>query len=140
VILNPQNGVAIQDVFWLVSPTRAFFLINSGSKVEDGTIDQQQGTAFSNSSLNGQFALVMDGFDTTSFVDRVGTLHADGNGTLTLPGFLPGNYSVASNGRVTGSISSLSNNLVFYVVSNNSAYALQNDTATQISGTISKQP
>jgi len=29
---------------------------------------------------------------------------------------------------------------VFYVVSNNSAYALQNDTATQISGTISKQP
>jgi len=120
-------------------------------------IDQQQGTAFSNSSLNGQFALVMDGFDTTSFVDRVGTLHADGNGnltlnellnryvppnngTLTLPGLLPGNYSVASNGRVTGSISSLSNNLVFYVVSNNSAFALQNDTATQISGTISKQP
>ena len=157
VTLNPQNGVAIQEVFWMVSPTRAFFLINSGSKVEDGTIDQQQVTSFSNSSLNGQFALVMDGFDATSFVDRVGTLQADGNGnltlnellnryvppnngTLTLPGLLPGNYSVASNGRVTGSISSLSNNLVFYVVSNNSAYALQNDTATQISGTISKQP
>ena len=155
VTFNPQTGVAMQEVFWMVSPTRAFFVINNPTKVEDGTTDQQT-TAFSTGGLNGQFAFLMDGFDTASFVDRVGTLQADGKGNLTLnellnrfippnlgsvttPGLLAGNYSVASNGRVSANIPTLSSNLVFYMVSNTLAYTLQNDPATQISGNIALQ-
>ena len=156
VTFNPRTGVTMQEVFWMVSPTRAFFVINSATKVEDGTIDQQQTTAFSTSSLNGQFAFVMDGFDSASFVDRVGTLQTDGRGNLSLnellnrfvppnlgsittPGVLAGTYSVASNGRVSANIPSLSSNLVFYMVSSSFGYTLQNDSATQISGNIALQ-
>jgi len=156
VTFNPRTGVTMQEVFWMVSPTRAFFVINSATKVEDGTIDQQQTTAFSTSSLNGQFAFVMDGFDSATFVDRVGTLQTDGRGNLSLnellnrfvppnlgsittPGVLAGTYSVASNGRVSANIPSLSSNLVFYMVSSSFGYTLQNDSATQISGNIALQ-
>jgi hypothetical protein len=156
VTVNPQNGTLTQEIFWMVSPARAFFLINSSSKVEDGTLDQQQSSAFANSSLNGQYAFVMDGFTSNTFLDRVGTLQADGNtnlalneaansfippgpGSVNLPGLLPGNYSVSQNGRVTASINTLSSNLVFYLVSNSSAYTLQNDSGVEISGTIGVQ-
>ena len=83
--------------------------------------------------------------------DRVGTLQWDGSGKLilneftnaagviTVPIVLSGSYSVSGNGRTTGSISSLSNNLIFYLVSGNDAYVVQNDTGVQINGTISKQ-
>lgn len=146
------NG-ATQEIFWMVSPSRAFFLVNNSSRVEDGTVDQQQGASFSNASLTGQYAIVMDGADTTSFVDRVGTLKADGSGNLTLnetinrlgvgvsaPGFLAGTYSASANGRVTGSISSVSNGLVFYIVSSGKAYLLQTDQSAEISGQIGLQP
>src|SRR5207245_386175 len=94
---------------------------------------------------------VMDGFDATTLKDRVGTLQADGNGRLTLnevanaggaisvPGPLSGTYSVSTNGRTTASISSLSSNLIFYMVSSNDAYIVQADSGTEISGIISKQ-
>ncbi len=113
--------------------------------------DLQQSSSFSNASLNGQFAFVMDGFDATTLKDRVGTLQADGNGRLTLnevanaggaisvPGPLSGTYSVSTNGRTTASISSLSSNLIFYLVSSNDAYIVQADSGTEISGIISKQ-
>lgn len=146
------NG-ATQEIFWMVSPSRAFFLINSSSRVEDGTVDQQQGSSFSNASLTGQYALVMDGADSTSFVDRVGTLKADGGGNLTLnetinrlgigvsvPGFLAGTYTASANGRATGSISSVSNGLVFYIISSGKAYLLQTDQSAEISGQIGLQP
>ncbi len=93
----------------------------------------------------------MDGFDATTLKDRVGTLQADGNGRLTLnevanaggaisvPGPLSGTYSVSTNGRTTASISSLSSNLIFYLVSSNDAYIVQADSGTEISGIISKQ-
>ncbi len=148
VTLNASTGT-IQDIVWMVSPARGFFLINDSSKVEDGTLDLQSGT-FSNSTMNGQFAFVMDGFDPNP-KDRVGTLQWDGNGNLTLNEFvnaagltnifvLPGTYSVSSNGRTTGSVSSLSNNLVFYLISGTDAYVLQNDSGVEVNGTISKQP
>jgi hypothetical protein len=142
------NGT-IQDIVWLVSPARAFFLVNDSSKVEDGTLDLQSGP-FSNSTMNGQFAFVMDGFDPNP-KDRVGTLQWDGSGNLTLNEFvnaagltnifvLPGTYSVSSNGRTTAVVRNLSSNLVFYLISGTDAYLLQNDTAVEVSGTISKQP
>jgi hypothetical protein len=52
---------------------------------------------------------------------------------------LSGNYSVSSNGRTTGSLANLSNNLVFYLISANDAYVVQNDTGVEIAGTISQQ-
>jgi hypothetical protein len=61
------------------------------------------------------------------------------NGVITAPIILSGSYSVANNGRATGSISNLSNNLVFYVVSGSDAYTVQNDSGVQISGSIGKQ-
>ncbi len=155
VTFNASTGT-IQEFVWLVSPARAFFLINDSSKVEDGTLDLQSGT-FSNSTMNGQFAFVMDGFDPNP-KDRVGTLQWDGNGKLTLNEFvnaagvtnifvLPGTYSVSSNGRTTGSVSNLSSNLVFYLISGSptntnapNAYILQNDINVEVNGTMSKQP
>jgi hypothetical protein len=147
------NAGAIRAIFWLVSPSRAFFLIDDPTKVEDGTADHQSGS-FAKSTLNGQFSLVMDGSDTAATVhtyDRVGTLQWNGigglglteainfAGTTTTPGFLTGSYDVASNGRATGSIASLSSNLVFYLVSGSSAYVLQEDGGIEVSGTISLQ-
>jgi len=42
---------------------------------------------------------------------------SNANGVITVPIVLSGRYSVSSNGRTTGSINTLSNNLVFYLVS-----------------------
>jgi hypothetical protein len=151
VTLNPSTGT-IQQIFWMVTPSRAFSLTSDPNKVEDGTLDLQQAITFSNSTMKGQFAVLMDGFDPFDFVDRVGTLQWDGAGNLTLdefinrsgttqtPGFISGTYSVASNGRASGAISGLSNNLVFYLISGSDAYILQNDTGTEIDGVMSKQP
>jgi hypothetical protein len=151
VTLNPTGANPVAEVAYLVSPTRIFFLVNDSSKVEDGTADQQSNAAFSNSSLNGQFGFVMGGFDTVDFVDRTGPLSADGAGNLNLaevlnrtgvvtsPGCLTGTYAVSSNGRVSASISSLSGNLVIYMVSNNQGYLLQGDSGTEIFGGMAVQ-
>ena len=100
--------------------------------------------------MNGQFGFVMDGFDRGGAKDRVGTLQWDGSGKLILNEFtnvagtpnsavLSGNYSVSANGRTGASISTISNNLIFYLVSGNDAYVVQNDSDVEINGTISKQ-
>ena len=156
VTLNASSGT-VQATFWMVSPSRGFFLItNDSNAVEDGTLDLQSGT-FTNATMNGQFAFMMDGFDTTQLLDRLGTLTWDGTSKLTLnevanssvtgqgaisPGVLTGSYSVSSNGRAVGTINNLSitnNDLVFYLISGSEAYILQNDTGVQINGMISLQ-
>jgi len=151
ITLTPTGANQVSQVAYLVSPTRAFFLVDDTTKVEDGTADQQTGTSFSNSSLNGQFAFVTGGYDSTDYVDRTGPLNADGNGNLTLaevlnrtglvtvPGCLSGTYTASSNGRVVASVNSLSSNLVLYMVSNNQAYMLQGDSGTEIFGGVSAQ-
>jgi hypothetical protein len=148
------SGISIQAVVWLVSSARGFLLINDPNKVEDGTLDLQQSASFSNSSMNGQFALLMDGFDLQANLDRVGTLQWDGNRHLTLNEtvnsgsgaqsgvVLPGTYSVDTNGRAVGTITDLSlstGDIVSYLISGNDAYVLENDPGTEISGAISKQ-
>jgi hypothetical protein len=156
VTLNAGTG-PVQATFWMVNPSRGFFLITDDSNaVEDGTLDLQSGT-FTNATMNGQFAFMMDGFDTTQLLDRLGTLTWDGTSKLTLnevanstlnnagaisPGVLTGSYSVSSNGRAVGTINNLSvtnNDLVFYLISGSDAYILQNDTGVQINGMISLQ-
>ncbi|HST11938.1 MAG TPA: hypothetical protein VLL05_16290 [Terriglobales bacterium] len=157
--ITPTGGSPVQEIFWMVSPSRAFFLVASTNKVEDGTIDMQQQNTFSATDLNPQFAyaLVMDGFNTTSLLTRIGTLYADGKGNFNLneeansfvpgslpglindPGTLPGNYQVRSDGRVTGAINTLSSNLILYMVGPGQAYILQNDPGVEISGQITSQ-
>jgi hypothetical protein len=150
VNLVTPNG-PIQEIFRLVSPQRLFLLVNSNVKVEDGTSDRQRSSSFSNASMNGQFAFIMHGFDTTDNVDRDGLMQADGNGNLSVlevvnrtgavnaPGTLPGTYGVSSNGRVTGNVNSLSSNLVFYLFSGTQGYLLQGDAGAEISGSITHQ-
>ncbi len=153
-----SSSGTVNKVFWLVSPSQAFFVTASNptdsSLVEDGTANLQQTTAFSTSSINGQFAFMMDGFNPAALVDRVGTLQWDGAGNLKLnelvndsgvtstPGVLTGTYSVGTNGRVAGSITNLSvnpNDLVFYMISNTDGYVLQDDSGTELIGRISQQ-
>jgi hypothetical protein len=148
---TPTSGSAIEQIAWLVSPTRAFFLVNDLAKAEDGTIDGQQSGAFSNSSLNGTFVFVTDGFNSMDSFDRLGTMAGDGAGNLkfdyalteptllTQAVSLTGTYAVSSNGRATGSVANLSSNLVFYLISGSDGYILQGDSATQMAGSFTKQ-
>ena len=158
------NSGAIQQVFWMVSPARAFFLTSSSSQVEDGSADLQTVNSFSASTMKGQFALVMDGIDLTSFpfngvvgtLARVGALQFDGAGKLTLaelandsltgsggqsPGGLSGTYTVAANGRAAGNLVSSNGGLtlVMYGVSGSDAYVLQVDALTNTSGSVELQ-
>ncbi|HSS96640.1 MAG TPA: hypothetical protein VLK33_06415 [Terriglobales bacterium] len=153
VTLNANAG-SIQQVYWLVSPNRAFFVTDSPNSVEDGSLDSQVGT-FTNASLNGLYAYEMDGFDSSlnNTKERLGVMNANGNGSLSVGQIanaagtvsntttpLTGSYSVGTNGRVTASVNNLSNNLVFYLISGSKGYILQNDTGVSIGGTMIKQP
>ncbi len=138
-------------IVWMVSPTRGLFLVNDPNTVQEGSLDLQQVTSFSNSTMNGQFGLIMNGFDSGGAKDRVGTLQWDGSGKLILneftnsagvvnvPVILSGNYAVSANGRTGGSLSTLSSNLIFYLISGSDGYVIQNDPGVEINGTISKQ-
>lgn len=162
VTLTPSGLSNIQQVYWMVSPSRAFLLTDDPTKVEDGTLDQQQGS-FSNGTLNGQQAFSMDGVEFASVtgtgsaaaLTRVGWIVWNGSGTLTWnesvnnsssgfnqPGNLSGTYSVASNGRTAATVNDLSlnsNDIVLYLVSGSKGYMLQNDTGVEIVGTTTAQ-
>lgn len=152
----PASGAgSIGDVIYLVSPSRAFFMVASDlSRVEDGTMDLQSTNSFSASNFSGQYAFVMGGLMASTGgtvpLDRTGTIQADGNGNLGWAEqvnsggnpnavCLVGTYTISTNGRVAGSVSTLSSNLVFYLISQNAGYALQADTGTQISGGMVNQ-
>ncbi len=157
VNLTPASGPAIAEVFWMVSPSRAFFLVAATNKVEDGTIDLQQRNTFAATDLKGQYALLMDGYNSSNLLTRIGTLISDGNGNLqlneeansfvhgTLPGLindpatLSGTYTMDANGRATAALTSLSSNLVIYMVSPGQAYILQNDPGVEVSGQTTLQ-
>jgi hypothetical protein len=142
--LDLSNGVVNQKIFWMVSPTRAYVLVNSSAAIEDGTFSLQQGAPFSNSSLNAQSSFVMDGFD-VAYKDRSGVITPKGNGSLdwnqqansfdVIQGGLPsstttnGTYQVSSNGRVTVVVNNVSNAIVFYLSSSNSGFMVQEDGA-----------
>lgn len=151
----------LTQVFWMVSPSRAFFVNASATASEDGTADLQTTSNFANSTLKGQFGLAMDGWDSNpESLSRVGVLQFDGSGRITLVelvgtsfsggaapsqgGALAGPYSASANGRITGSLgnSSLGSgalNFVMYAVSPSQAYVLQTDQGIFSSGTIELQ-
>ena len=156
VTLN-ESSTSVPVIFWMVSPTRAFFLDNLTTRAEDGTADLQTTTSFSAATFKGQFALLMDGIDTSpEGLARIGTLQFDGSGRLTLvelanasqsgagasnPGAMAGNYQVGNGGRFTGSVSNSGGGLdvVGYAVSGSQAYVMQTDAGDNTSGTIQLQ-
>jgi hypothetical protein len=157
VVVSLNSGT-VQQFYWMVNPTRAFFLTDGSPQVEDGTADLQTLSSFSSSTMNGQFAMVMDGADLTQLpfavgtLARVGVLQFNGAGTLKVselandslsgtgaqsPGGLSGTYTVGSNGRVSGIVSGSGGfplTLILYAVSGSDAYALQVDGGTNTSG------
>jgi hypothetical protein len=151
------NSGAFQEVFWMVSPSRAFFLVNNPSNVEDGAADLQTVPTFAASTLKGQYAMVMDGIDLSpEILARIGTAQFDGTSRLTInelvnasnsgngaqsPGGLSGPYTVAVNGRTVATLAGQSGGLtlVMYAVSGSDAYALQVDAGTNTSGMIELQ-
>jgi hypothetical protein len=150
-LLNLTTASNSSYVVWMVSPTRGLFVVDDPNTVQEGSLDLQLVSSFSNSTMKGQFGFIMNGFDVQSTAkDRVGTLQWDGSGKLTLNEFtntdgvpstatLSGNYAVSANGRTGGSISNLSSNLIFYLVSGNDGYVVQTDPNVELNGTISKQ-
>jgi hypothetical protein len=144
----------VSEVFWMVSPTRAFFLVDSSAKVEDGTLDAQTASTFSNSSLSGQSAFSMSGFNSSVLDDRLGTLIWDGAGNLTAnlvevdtgsgtSGVVTSTYAVDpdNSGRASTSLAGLpsstaNTDLVFYLTSGSTGYLLQNDGNTEIGGSM----
>jgi hypothetical protein len=152
VTLNTDVG-NLREIFWMVSPTRAFFLNDSNTDVSDGSLSAQSGS-FSSATLNGSYAFNMTGIDGTGTGDTndfVGTLQWNGTSGVTMralinvtgainqPANFPGTYTVSSNGRVVGSFNNISNNLVFYMISPTDAYILENDTNIEIYGNMTKQ-
>jgi hypothetical protein len=151
VSLTSQSFGSVSETLWMVSPARAFFLDASTTKVEDGSIDLQSTSTFSNANVTGQSAFFMTGNNSSDLIDRIGTLIWDGKGGVTvneiinatglvnnvvIPG---GTVQVTSNGRAVANVSGLSANLVFYLTSTGSGYMLQNDSATQIGGVAALQ-
>jgi hypothetical protein len=145
------GGTVVQQTIYLASGSRGFLLVsNDTSRVEDGTLEKQAfaagATSFSGKDFNGQSAFVTGGSIAGTPLDRTGTMTSDANGnlgwaelvnsggTINTPGCLAGTYTVATNGRVAVSVTSLSGNLVFYMISPNEAYLLQGDSSTQVSG------
>jgi len=157
VILNLSTGLANEKVMYLVSPSRALFLVNDPTNVEDGSLDKQSGT-FSDASLNGQASFFMDGFDAVDnvFKDRVGTLTPNGSGSLrtnyrtsffdannAIGGAsdftFTGSYAVNGNGVVTAQFPGFTNNMIFYLSSSNTGYFLQADSGVDMGGSFTNQ-
>jgi hypothetical protein len=153
--LTSQGSSLVSQIAWLVSPTRAFFLVNSTDRAEDGTMDQQQNTPFSASSTNGQYAFYMYGYDQNLNIriDRVGTIVFDDGqttiafnnyymnhgGTLSQTGSLGVSYTTGAGGRLFASPSGITNALVLYLTSNTSSSLILGDVGLETSGLVEQQ-
>jgi len=145
-----SGGNSIATVLYLVSPTRAFFLVtNDATVVVDGTADQQSTTSFTESSFNGNYTFVIGGTVSGVPTARTGIVASNGNGIVGwlllssggggLSACAVGAYSVAGNGRMVASLPGVSNKMIFYLITPGSAYAIQADTGTQMVGGVANQ-
>lgn len=159
---SPCSG-STTEIFWMVSPARAFFLNASAGTFDDGTADLQTTSSFSNATMKGQYALVMDGWDFTEQTGPspqlqafIGPLQFDGSSKLTFDGLanlsssgggvatqgaMGGPYSVSPSGRITGTVSNGGGgfDMVMYAISGSQAYLLENDPEIVTSGTVELQ-
>ena len=131
-------------VFYMVSPSQAYFMNIDANAVLTRTIQSQPAIQFSTSSFQGNFNLLLDGENliNTNVLAMSGQMFADGAGTLTgnedvndggiLSANVPlnGTYSVDVDGRGTGSINGPNGTLTlhFYMVSFDSAVFVETDS------------
>lgn len=149
--LTLAGGSISPQIFWMINGNSAYFLTNNTAAVEDGTFSLQAAAP----ALNGQAALVMDGFDTT-LKDRVGNFETTSstafNWNQVANAFLPtvppspgvvsaigttGIYTVGSNGRVAVVVNGVSTTTVFYLSSANTGFMVQEDS--NIGGAFAQQ-
>lgn len=151
--LQSQTLSPVQDIAWMIDSTRALFLVNVPGLAEDGRMLQQQGGPFSASSLNGNYSFLMFGYDQQSpiDIDRVGSMAFNGSSAVTLTNYFvnrggsrsqtqskAGNYSVSANGRLSASISGVTNSLVVYLNSSSAGDLILGDKGDELSGSIAK--
>jgi hypothetical protein len=151
--LTLSGGTISPQIFWMVNGTRAYFLADSTTAVEDGTFSLQQVAPLS-SALSSQAAFIMDGFDTGGFKDRVGVFDPIGSGTFnwnqTSNSFngsglvsslgTTGTYQVSSNGRVSvtvNNVNATTPGMVFYLSSPNTGFMVEEDS--NVGGTFTQQ-
>ncbi|MGA7561042.1 MAG: hypothetical protein WCF61_07535 [Terriglobales bacterium] len=153
VTLPLSNGATLSEIFWMTSPTSAYFLNNSAQAVEDGSFSAQTGAV---STLNSQAAFVMDGFPGT-YGDQVGVFEptagsnfnwneeANQAGYGALPVGTNGAYTAATNGRFTVTVNNFNNLtgnasfLVFYLSSPTTGYMVEVDGSGDIGGVFTQQ-
>jgi hypothetical protein len=141
--LTLSGGTINPQIFWMVNSSRAYFLVDSGTAVEDGIYTLQTGT-----TLTSQAAFTMDGIDTGGIKNRVGIFSPSGSGILRWNqesnSFLPSagsgqvttlgttaTYQVSANGRVTvvvNNVTSGTPGMVFYLSSPNTGFMVEEDS------------
>ncbi len=153
--LTSAGASPISAVAWLANSTQAFWIAPAQNSVTAGSLTLQQGGPYSASSLNGEYAFRLLGFNgqNPTSVGAVGVMTFDGNtkvnftdfivslgGQQTQNGGVGGSYTVSPNGRVvTGPISGVTNSMILYLTSNTSAYFLLADPGTEVAGQTSLQ-
>jgi hypothetical protein len=127
---------------YLIGPNQGF-IIGSDAAVTHGRLEQQTGAPYSDSSMQGSYALFAPKEADATVVNMIGQLDSTGSGTLsgTLDEFIPpsspsmdlalsGSYTVAPDGSGTltpNRINGFPVNLVLYVVSPSSVRMIPTD-------------
>jgi hypothetical protein len=116
-----------------------------------GIVEQQTLPSFSPASLTGDYVFASTGYSTLGLVDSAGRFTADGisaisngvsdtndTGTVSENALFTGTYSVTSNGRGTLTLTTQSDtsNFAFYMVSPDSAFFVQTDSTSVVSGSM----
>ena len=121
--------------------------------VSGGSALAQQGAAFSNASIEGNYGLNLTGVTGGLEIDSIAQFAADGNGhlkgtvdfnnsgVLALGLALNGSYSAAGNGRFTATLSSSSGSMhmAFYIVDTSLALVLDLDQNLVAVGSFQRQ-
>lgn len=105
ILQNPGTSTPQNYVFYMLSPQLAEFMTVNSSIAAGGYIElQTQGSAFSNSSLNGAYGFALSAqTGITNLSAAVGTLKLDGNGNLSGQMLQNLNGSVSSMLTLSGS-------------------------------------
>ena len=155
----PSGEPAMTFVIYFISPGDGYIQETDSSTVGDGVVLSQRGGTFSTANVTGSFALNWTGAapPTTAQQDvtgRLGLTYAssagavagtwDRNLALVLkPGVtLTGSYSLAVNGRGTGTLmdaNSVTYDLAAYVANSNTVFLVDIDPALVFSGQLTRQ-
>lgn len=118
------------------------------TSVSTGTAFQQTGVPFAITSISGNFGLNYSGVNGSGEVDAIGQFNANGSGGLSgaldlnssgVPVgnlALTGNYTVAANGRGTGTLNTAASpvNIIFYMANNSRVVFIEPDSFQVSSG------